>query len=84
VLALIQPLRFLLENGVGQNLTAGVIAFALGWVWSRTKFWPLHALHVKLDRHEALHAEHAAKLDALVSARAPDGDAAATPPSRER
>jgi hypothetical protein len=32
-------------------IPCGILAFA----WSRTKFWPLHALHGKLD---SLHAKH--------------------------
>lgn len=57
-LFLTHPLDWLVNDGVGQNLTAGVIVFCLGWVWSRTKFWPLHALHAKLDALHERHDEH--------------------------
>ncbi len=62
-------------GNVWGNLFVIAIVAPLGWLWSKTKFWPLrpigHAiehLHRKLDEHGAhlavirAHAEHQTKL----------------------
>ncbi len=63
------PLNYLFGSGIGTNLGAALVWIPIGGVlgvlWSKTKYWPLNAIHAKLDHlhasHEALHA----KLDHL-------------------
>jgi len=46
-------IHFLLDNGIGQNITASVIIGAPAYVWARIKLWPrwieherkVHELH---------------------------------------
>lgn len=47
------------------NVFVGVVVIPLGWLWSKTKFWPLKpfkngltALHEKLDTHHKQKDEH--------------------------
>lgn len=52
-------LDWLFGSGIGTNVGAAIvwipIGALLGVCWSRTKYWPLHTIHVHL---EALHARH--------------------------
>jgi hypothetical protein len=50
------------------NAMIGLVLVPLGWLWSKTKFWPIRPvtkgiehLHAKLDQH---HKELHARLDA--------------------
>ena len=66
-------------GAVWGNVFVVPVVVALGWLWSRSKFWPLRpvergvrllhvkidGVHKKLDAHAELHAAHAKKLDAL-------------------
>lgn len=49
-------------QSVGPNVAAVLPCGILGWLWSRTKFWPLGLLHTKMERVEksleALHESH--------------------------
>jgi hypothetical protein len=66
-------------GAVWGNVFVVPVVVVLGWLWSRSKFWPLRPIkhgieglhtkidgvHEKLDAHAELHAAHAARLDAL-------------------
>lgn len=66
-------------GNVWGNAMVLLVLGPLGWVWAKTKFWPLrpihsalHGLHrkadethCKLEEHAVLHAEHAESLNAL-------------------
>lgn len=75
------PINYLFGAGIATNIGAAFVCVLIGWAWSRTKFWPLHAIHVRLDAlhqshedlhaklafHEALHMEQVAKLDRIAA-----------------
>jgi hypothetical protein len=53
------------EGNVYGNVFVVPVVVALGWLWSRTRFWPLrpiahavHSLHTKLDAHTKRQDEH--------------------------
>ena len=54
------------NGAIWGNVVVVSVLVPLGWVWSKTKFWPLrpikhalHGLHTKLDAHgELLKVEH--------------------------
>lgn len=53
------------EGNVWGNAMVLLVLGPLGWVWSRTKFWPLRPirhgiglLHAKVDEHHAELLEH--------------------------
>lgn len=64
---------------VWPNLVVVSVLAPLGWLWAKTRWWPLRPIHSalrglhekadethrKLDEHAALHAEHAESLNAL-------------------
>lgn len=77
-------LDWLFGPGIGTNIGAAIVWIPIGAVlgvcWSRTKYWPLHTIHVHLealrDRHDNLEASHEllhAKLD-RIEGRLSNGD----------
>src|ERR1700722_6427464 len=53
------------------NVFVIAVVAPLGWLWSKTKFWPirpithsLQHLHTKLDEHRTEMAEHRKRIDA--------------------
>lgn len=76
-------LEWLFGSGIGTNIGAALvwvpIGALLGFVWSKTSYWPLHTIHVhmraieastismhdKLNAHARHHAAHAAALERI-------------------
>jgi hypothetical protein len=61
-------------GNVWGNVFVIVVVAPLGWIWAKTKYWPLHPIHVELSHlhsktSEMLghHRQHALKLDRLAS-----------------
>jgi hypothetical protein len=59
------------DGAVWGNLFVVPLAVVLGWLWSKTKFWPMRpaehlikGLHTKIDNHIASQKEHNKKQEA--------------------
>lgn len=62
------------DGAIWGNVFVVPVAAVLGWLWARTKFWPLkpierhvHNLHAKVDAIHARHDEHDAQMQDLKS-----------------
>jgi len=52
-------------GNVWGNVFVVAVVAPLGWLWSRTKFWPLRPIRRGLDRLHARHDEHAGALSRI-------------------
>jgi hypothetical protein len=89
-------LDWLFGAGIGTNIGAAIVWVPIGalagYTWSRTKYWPLHAihlhlegLHAKLDDHADLHATHSERLQRIEALLTPaDDEPPASSPTAER
>lgn len=53
------------DGQVWGNVFVVAVLAPLGWLWSRTKFWPLRPLHRQLERVHAKLDEHRTATSAL-------------------
>lgn len=83
------------DGQVWGNVFVIAVLAPAGWVWSRTKFWPLgplhrqfERLHAKLDAHHAavrdLHARHDAHAEQLAKLAARLDEVHAKLPERRK
>jgi hypothetical protein len=53
------------QGAVWSNVFVILVLAPLGYLWSKTKFWPLNLVHKKLDSLHVKHDAHAEQLRLL-------------------